>query len=110
MTIGQVRKKTSMPGSVAMFDGLAVLIGYARCCGDALSDTVRRIRQDPESGLLVSVASQIEVAIKNQIGKLRFSQKDLSLVCRNADINLYPIRSRHADQLFEMQFNHCDRA
>lgn len=75
---------------------------------EALPDRVRRILQNSESELLVSVASQAEVAIKNQIGKLQLSRDELSLICRNADLTWYPIRSRHADQLFELPMHHKD--
>ena len=74
----------------------------------ALPDKVRRILENPESELLVSVASQVEVAIKNQLGKLQLSRDELSLVCRNADLNWYPIRSRHADFMFELPMHHKD--
>ncbi len=102
-------------GSVAMSNGRRYLLDThvvislgIRGGLDTLPDKVRRILENPESELLVSVASQVEVAIKNQLGKLELSREELLLVCRNADINWYPVRSRHADQLFGLPMHHKD--
>ena len=75
---------------------------------EAMPLRVRRILQDPERELLLSVASQIEIAIKTRIGKLDLTNGDLAAVCANAQITYYPLRERHADQLFELPLHHKD--
>ncbi len=69
---------------------------------------VRRILEDPNTELLLSVASEIEVAIKSRIGKLDLTKSELAAICNNAAITSYPIRQHHADQLFELPLHHND--
>ena len=75
---------------------------------EAMPRRVQRILADPDVELLLSVASQIEVAIKSRIGKLELTKNELALICTNASITLYPLRQRHADRLFELPLHHKD--
>ncbi len=75
---------------------------------EAMPAKVQRILEDPDVDLLLSVASEVEVAIKSRIGKLGLSKEELAAICTNAAITSYPIRRRHADRLFEMPLHHKD--
>ena len=75
---------------------------------DAMPLKVRRLLEDPDVELLLSVVSEIEVAIKSRIGKLSLSRDELALVCANASITSYPLRRSHADRLFELPLHHKD--
>ena len=54
---------------------------------DAMPLKVRRLLEDPDVELLLSVASEIEIAIKTRLGKLDLSKDELVLICANASIN-----------------------
>jgi len=69
---------------------------------------VRRILENPDADLLLSVVSQVEVAIKNRLGKLDLEKEELALICANASISFYPLRKHHADRLFELPPHHKD--
>lgn len=75
---------------------------------EAMPLQVRRILEDPEVDRLLSVASEIEVAIKSRLGKLALDKDQLALVCANALIIAYPLRHQHADRLFELPLHHKD--
>jgi len=69
---------------------------------------VRRILEDPEVDLLLSVVSEAEVAIKTRLGKLDLNRDELALICMNASIVSYPLRQKHVDRLFELPLHHKD--
>jgi PIN domain nuclease of toxin-antitoxin system len=75
---------------------------------EAMPLKVRRILEDPSVELLLSVASEIEVAIKSRIGKLQLTRTELAAICNNASISSYPLRQHHADRLFELPLHHKD--
>ena len=75
---------------------------------EALPVRVRQILEDPNAELLLSVASEIEVAIKSRNGKLELNKDELASICSNASITSYPIRHHHADGLFELPLHHKD--
>jgi PIN domain nuclease of toxin-antitoxin system len=75
---------------------------------EAMPKRVRRILEDPEVDLLLSAASEAEVAIKRHIGKLAITRDQLELICVSASIACYPLRQRHTDQLFELPLHHRD--
>ncbi len=58
--------------------------------------------------LLLSVASEIEIAIKNRLGKLAVTSVELAVICSNALVISYPIRRHHADRLFDLPLHHKD--
>lgn len=72
---------------------------------DALPAKVRRILNDPDVELLLSVASEIEVAIKSRIGKLALAKDELTAICANASIASYPLRQHHVDTLRAVEMN-----
>lgn len=74
----------------------------------AMPARVRRILEDPQTELLLSVVSEVEIAIKNGIQKLALSKDELSLICTNAGIASYPLRQRHTAQLFDLPMHHKD--
>jgi PIN domain nuclease of toxin-antitoxin system len=69
---------------------------------------VRRILDDPEMDLLLSVVSEAEIAIKSQLGKLELTAGDLARVCAGAAITPYPLRRLHTNRLFDLPFHHED--
>lgn len=75
---------------------------------EAMPVRVKRILADPDSELLLSVASQAEIAIKARIGKLELKKDELAAICANGSIAFYPLRQHHADRLFELPSHHKD--
>jgi PIN domain nuclease of toxin-antitoxin system len=75
---------------------------------EALPAKVRRILDDSDVELLLSVASEIEVAIKSRIGKLALTKDELAGICSNASITSYPLRQHHVDTLFDLPLHHKD--
>ncbi len=75
---------------------------------EALPVKVRHILEDANAHLLLSVTSEIEVAIKSRIGKLDLKKEDVAAICANASITSYPLRKHHADRLFELPLHHRD--
>lgn len=69
---------------------------------------VQRILDDPDVELLLSVVSEVEVAIKSRNGKLELRKDELAIICTNASITSYPLRQHHADRLFELPLHHKD--
>ncbi len=64
-----------------LLDTHVVIEMSARGGLDALPARVRRILEDPEVDLLLSVASEVEVAIKSRLGKLELTRDDLAVIC-----------------------------
>ncbi len=75
---------------------------------EAMPPRVRRILADPEADRLLSVASEVEIAIKHQLGKLALTRNELSKICTSALITPYPLRSHHAGRLFALPLHHKD--
>lgn len=75
---------------------------------ETLPAKVQRILEDPEAELLLSAASDAELAIKSSIGKLRLSQSEFLAICDSASIVSYPLRRHHADRLFDLPLHHND--
>ena len=75
---------------------------------EAMPVRVRRILEDPDAELLLSVASEAEVAIKSRTGKLDLKKDDLALICAQASITSYPLHQHHVRQLFELPLHHKD--
>jgi PIN domain nuclease of toxin-antitoxin system len=75
---------------------------------DAMPVKVRRILENPDTELLLSVASEAEVAIKSRIGKLQLNKDELAAICTSATITSYPLRQHHVNRLFELPLHHKD--
>ncbi|MGH9438848.1 MAG: hypothetical protein ACRD22_13375, partial [Terriglobia bacterium] len=56
---------------------------------EAMPARVRRILEDPEAERLLSVASEVEIAIKCRLGKLDLTKDELSKICSSAQIAFY---------------------
>jgi len=69
---------------------------------------VRRILEDPLVELLLSAASEAEVAIKSRIGKLQLTRSEFAMICSSASILSYPLRRHHTDRLFDLPLHHND--
>ena len=69
---------------------------------------VRRILQDPEVDLLLSVVSEAEIAMNSRLGKLHLDKDELALMCTNASIISHPLRQQHTDRLFDLPLHHKD--
>ena len=69
---------------------------------------VRRILEDPNTELLLSVASEVEIAIKSRTGKLDLTKDDLANIRAKAFITSYPLQQQHVRQLFELPLHHKD--
>ena len=74
----------------------------------AMPVKVRRILEDPLVELLLSVASEAEVAIKSRIGKLQLTRSEFAMICSSASILSYPLRRHHTDRLFDLPSHHND--
>ena len=75
---------------------------------EGLPVRVQRILMDTGVELLLSVVSEIEIAIKSGLGKLDMSKDQLAAVCANGVIVSYPLRHQHADKLFALPMHHKD--
>ncbi len=75
---------------------------------EAIPLKVRRILEDPEVDLLLSVVSEVEVEIKNRLGKLALGKDELELICSNSAITSYSLRQTHVDKLYELPLHHKD--
>jgi PIN domain nuclease of toxin-antitoxin system len=69
---------------------------------------LRPLIRDPKVELLLSAASEVELAIKSSLGKLALTKGELSLIYESAIITPYPLRREHADRLFDLPFHHKD--
>ncbi len=86
-----------------------VAIAFGAASGlQGIPSLVRRIIDDPATELLLSVASQIEIAINNRLGKLHVTKTELDAIYTNAIVTSYPIRREHADTLFDLPLHHKD--
>jgi PIN domain nuclease of toxin-antitoxin system len=75
---------------------------------ERMPPVVRRIVEDSEIDLLLSVVSQAEVAIKSRIGKLDLTARDFERICASASISSYPLRHQHTNKLFDLPLHHKD--
>ena len=91
-----------------LLDTHVVVEGATRGGFEAIPVRVRRILEDPEVELLLSVASEAEIAIKSRTGKLALKKDELAAICSSASIASYPLRQRHTDQLFGLPLRHKD--
>ncbi len=84
------------------------LLWYLRD-SDELSSRTRRII-DNAGKIFTSVASLWEIAIKSSIGKLdiAFSIAQIEVLCDEKDIAVLPIKSKHLDDLKNLEKHHND--
>jgi PIN domain nuclease of toxin-antitoxin system len=82
---------------------IATLRGF-----ETLPARVRHILEDPDVELLLSVASEAEIAIQSRIGKLQLTRSECATVCSSASILSYPLRRHHTDRLFDLPLHHND--
>ena len=75
---------------------------------EAMPVRVQQILGNPEIELLVSVASEVEVAIKSRLRKLLLTKQEWDAVCNNASITFYPLRQQHTDLMFDLPLHHKD--
>lgn len=80
--------------------------------GDAsLSQRARRIIENPDDVILVSIASLWEIAIKHSLGKLKLAQPFDELFPHQLSINsisLLDIQLRHLARISNLEFHHRD--
>jgi PIN domain nuclease of toxin-antitoxin system len=69
---------------------------------------VRRILANADVQRVVSVASELEIAIKNRLGKLQLTKQELAVIFERGLITTLPVRSAHADRLFDLPTHHND--
>ena len=84
------------------------LLWYLRDSSE-LSERVREII-DNEEQIFTSIASLWEIAIKHSIGKLdlEFSITQIEELCKQKDISILPIASKHLDELENLPNHHND--
>lgn len=75
---------------------------------EAMPAKVRRILENTDTELLVSAASEAEIAIKHRIGKLDLNKEELALICASASIASLPLRRQHVERLFDLPLHHND--
>ena len=65
---------------------------------------------DNEEQIFTSIASLWEIAIKHSIGKLdlEFSITQIEELCKQKDISILPIASKHLDELKKLPNHHND--
>lgn len=77
----------------------------------SLSQRVRRIIENPDDVILVSIASLWEIAIKHSLGKLKLAQPFNELFPHQLSINnisLLDIQLRHVARISNLEFHHRD--
>jgi PIN domain nuclease of toxin-antitoxin system len=96
-----------MPGRFLLDTHIIVDIGTQSGFA-AIPARVRRILEDSDSELLLSAASEAEIAIKTRIGKLALKKDELAAICSAAAIIPYPLRRSHVEKLFDLPLHHKD--
>ena len=77
----------------------------------SLSQRARRIIENPDDVILVSIASLWEIAIKHSLGKLKLAQPFNELFPHQLSINsisLLDIQLRHVARISNLEFHHRD--
>ena len=84
------------------------LLWYLRNSSE-LSEKARQII-DNEEQIFTSIASLWEIAIKQSIGKLdlEYSISQIKNLCKQKSISVFPIASRHLDELISLPNHHND--
>lgn len=75
---------------------------------DRLTARARKLLQDEESVLEISAISLSEIAIKNTLGKLSFTSRDVFGGMENLDARALPWTARHAAEMFDLPLHHSD--
>ena len=78
---------------------------------ESLSEKARRIIENPDSDILVSVACLWEIAIKHSLGKLKLAKPFDELFpdqLANNSISLLGIRLAHLAEVSRLPFHHRD--
>lgn len=96
-----------MPGRFLLDTHVVVDIG-TKSSFAGMPARVRRVLEDSDAELLLSAASEAEIAIKSTIGKLSLTKEELAAVCDAAAIISYPLRRAHVDKLFDLPLHHKD--
>ena len=76
-----------------------------------MSSLSRSVIEDPGNGLLLSVASVWEMAIKASLGKLQLAQPIERLIPEQLSVNLIdllPVTPNHAFRVSSLPFHHRD--
>jgi PIN domain nuclease of toxin-antitoxin system len=75
---------------------------------DNLPLRVRKLLEAPQSELLISTISQMEIAVKHSIGRLNFPQQELETVCVNAGLEFLAFEEHHARYMYQLPMHHRD--
>ncbi len=81
---------------------------YAVESPERLSPRVNELLQNPQTGLELSVVSLAEIAIKANLGKLKFPAELARMAIADLGIRLMPYTSEHAFRLFDLPLHHRD--
>nr|VFK64191.1 MAG: PIN domain nuclease, a component of toxin-antitoxin system (PIN domain) [Candidatus Kentron sp. UNK]VFK71010.1 MAG: PIN domain nuclease, a component of toxin-antitoxin system (PIN domain) [Candidatus Kentron sp. UNK] len=76
---------------------------------DRLDGKTRTLTEDFENGLVLSMASLWEMAIKTSIGKLELLKEFDSLIpekLEENEIEILPIRLAHLSEMMQLPFHH----
>lgn len=74
----------------------------------ALSPKIRKVLIAPQTDRLVSAVSLTEIAIKQSIGKLEATRRNVEATMADLALTLLPYTSQHALRLFDLPLVHRD--
>ncbi len=67
-----------------------------------------RVIEDEHSNLLLSTISLVEIAVKNQIGKLDVSPASVDKLIERLDLTVLPFTREHATALYSLPLYHTE--
>jgi PIN domain nuclease of toxin-antitoxin system len=76
---------------------------------EGLPQKVQKLLQNESATLLLSSVSVMEIALKNNLGKLKMSSDNLKQAARDMRLSLIGFLPHHADRLFSLPAHHQDQ-
>jgi PIN domain nuclease of toxin-antitoxin system len=76
--------------------------------GDPLPNKIRQLLSDSGVERLVSVASLLEIAMKNTIGKIRMNEQQVFDAAQDLAVTILPVTAQHAGRVFRLPPHHRD--
>ncbi|MBV8629874.1 MAG: type II toxin-antitoxin system VapC family toxin [Silvibacterium sp.] len=88
-----------------LLDTQTVVAAYL---GDPLPRSVMALLEDKRTERLVSVATIMEIAVRNSVGKLQMGEPEIQEAIRDLLLTVIPFEPRHACRMFRLPLHHRD--
>ena len=85
-----------------------IFIVLAQTGIDGVSTRPRKLIEDEENDLLLSVVSITETAVKAGINKLAITAREFSKACEDLRVIVIPFERQHAIRMFDLPLHHRD--